>query len=337
LYYELRKVVPHLKQNGYSNGGDKMGLTKVVYIYPDVALVVSFLMNGLILWGTARLNKLAVGWLRIAAGAAAGAVYSFATAFAVVDPRWGLLNIFWMKILFSVAMFALAFAPLNFKRFITSMVIFYMVSFSLGGLFIGILYFFKSSPFYSQFADISRLTAAYFLPGLLITVAAYVCFTRFGSRLLQKRLAQNLFRVPLKVLFGEAQVEVEALIDTGNQLQDPLTHIPVVVVEYGVLKGIFPQEVRTAFEYGKEPDIMLILDSLAETQWVTRFRVIPFTSLGRENGLLIGFRPDRIEVLNKGNLVSTGNVIVGVYHQELCPEGGYRALLHPDVLDNMTA
>ncbi len=310
-----------------------MSLQKVVYVYPDVAFAVSFLMNSLILWGTAAVNKLAAGWPRIITGAAAGALYSFAAAF----PQGEFLHGFWLKIIFSVGMFAITFAPLNLKRFAASLTVFYIISFSLGGFFIGVLYFFRSSPFYMYLSDFSRQVAAYFLPGLLITAVVYIFFTRFAGRLFQKRLAENLFRVPMKVLFGDSRVEVEALIDTGNQLQDPLSQIPVIVVEYNVLKDLFPAEVQTAFERGKDPDLMLILDSLAETQWSTRFRVIPFTSLGRENGLLIGFRPDRVEILTGGNLVCTRNVIVGVYHRQLSPEGGYRALLHPDVLDSMTA
>jgi len=310
-----------------------MEYRKVVYVYPDVALAVSFLMNGLILWGTARINRLNAGWPRITAGAFAGALYSFAAAF----PALAFLHGFWPKILFSVGMFGAAFAPLNLKRFLTSLAVFYIVSFSLGGFFIGVLYFIKSSPSYVYIDNFSRLVAGYFLPGLVITVLVYIFFTRFAGQLLQKRLTQNLFKVPLKVLFGKSEVQMEALIDTGNQLQDPLTQIPVVVVEYDAIKGLFPAEVQTAFEHGPEPDLMLILDSLAETPWSTRFRVIPFTSLGKEKGLLIGFRPDCIEIVNGNNLVCITNVIVGIYRRELSPEGGYRALLHPEVLESMTA
>jgi len=310
-----------------------MELQRVVYVYPDVAFAVSFLMNGLILWGTAGINKLQTGWPRLMAGAAAGALYSFAAAF----PGLGFLHDFWTKILFSVLMFAIAFFPLGFKRFITTLAVFYIVSFSLGGLFIGVLYFFRTSSYYSPLSDFSRLVAAYFIPGLVITVVLYLLFARFAGRILQKRLEQDIFLVPLRVLFNEAKVEVEALIDTGNRLQDPLTRIPVVVVEYNALKHLFPSEVRTAFECSADPDLMLILSSLSDTHWCTRFRVIPFTSLGQANGLLIGFRPDRLEVLNGSRSVRTGNVIVGVYTQELSPEGAYRALLHPDILDGMTA
>lgn len=310
-----------------------MGLRQVVYIYPDIALAISFLMNALILWGTARISKIKASNIRIAAGAGTGAVYSFAAAFPVL----ALLHSFWLKIAISVIMFAVAFAPLKVKRFIISMIVFYTVSFSLGGFFIGILYFFQSSPFGLYTNSISQLVADYFWPGLLVTVGSYFFCTRLMGRLVQRRLANDLFHVPVKIIFGEADIEVEALIDTGNQLQDPLSQTPVIVVEYNALKKLLPREIQIVFEYDANPDLMTVLDSLAKTSWSARFRVIPFTSLGQTNGMLIGFRPDRIEVHNGDNHIRTKNVIVGVYYHELSPEGSYRALLHPDVLYGLSA
>lgn len=310
-----------------------MGLRQVVYIYPDIAFAVSLLMNSLILWGTARISKIKAANIRIAAGAGVGAAYSFAAAFPALD----FLHSFWLKIAISIIMFAVAFAPLKLKPFITSMAVFYIVSFSLGGFFIGVLYFFKSSPFGFSTDSLSQLVAAYFWPGLIISAGLYFFCTRFIGRLIQKRLAIDLFHVPVKISFGEADIEVKALIDTGNQLQDPLSQIPVIVVEYDALKDLLPREIQIVFEGNANPDLMMVLESLAETSWSARFRVIPFTSLGQANGMLIGFRPDRIEVHKGNNHIRTQNVIVGVYCYELSPEGSYRALLHPDVLECLSA
>lgn len=310
-----------------------MGLRQVVYIYPDIAFAVSFLMNALILWGTARICKLRAANFRIAAAAGVGAAYSFAAAF----PSLGILHSFWPKIAISVVMFAAAFAPFKLKRFMFSLLMFYIISFFLGGFLIGILYFLQSSPFGFYTNSLSQLVAAYFWPGLLITVGLYLFFTRIIGRFVQRRMSTDLFHVPVKIVFGEADIEVEALIDTGNQLLDPLSQTPVIVVEYNALKSLLPREIQILFEYGDNPDLMMVLDSLAGTSWSARFRVIPFTSLGQTNGMLIGFRPDRIEVHSGGNHIRTGNVIVAVYYHELSPEGSYRALLHPDVLDGLSA
>ena len=306
---------------------------KVVYIYPDVAFAVSLIMNLLILWGTARINKTEIRWLRICAGALFGALYSFAAAF----PQMSFLHNVWLKLPFSIGMVAVAFMPVNIKRFTAITAIFYIVSFTLGGLFFGIVFFLSSSPFYSNLTGLSEVISRYFFPGLALTAGIYIFITKFAGRMFHKQLTQSVFRVPVKVLFQGAEVEVQALIDTGNSLQDPLSNTPVVIVEYGAIKEILSVEIRRAFEYNPDPDLMLILDSIYQTSWATRFRVIPFTSLGRENGLIVGFKPDKIEIFSEGLQVSTSNVIIGIYRQELCPDGGYRALLHPDILELMTA
>lgn len=306
---------------------------KVIYIYPDVAFAVSLIMNFVILWGTARLNKEGSGSWRLAGGAVYSAFYSFAAAF----PQMSVLQNFWLKFLFSVSIVAAVFLPLSFKRFVATTVIFYLMSFTLGGVFFGIIFFLSSSSFYYGLSNFSGLIAKYFYPGIILTLLIYVVGARFIGRLLRKRLSQSLFVVPVRVLFGESAVEVSALIDTGNRLEDPLSRVPVIVIEYDAIKSLMPPEVRKAFEINTDPDLMVILDSIAHTPWSRRFRVIPFTSLGKENGLLVGFKPDRLEIFSEGIRVSTNNVIVGVYRQELSPEGHYKALLHPELLELVTA
>ncbi len=306
---------------------------RVAYIYPDVAFAVSLIMNFLILWGTARLNKTGTGLWRLAGGAVYSAMYSFAAAF----PQMYFLQKFWLKVPFSISIVAAVFLPVSFKRFAATLMVFYFMSLSLGGFFIGSLYFFNTSPLHYYLTDFSGLIARYFYPGLGFTILIYVMGTKFLRRMLQKKLTQSLFVVPVRVVFGDLVVEVSALIDTGNRLQDPLSQIPVIVIEYSAIKGLLPQEVRAAFEISSDPDLMLILDSIAQTPWSRRFRVIPFTSLGKENGMLVGFKPDRLEIYSEDIRVSTKNVIIGVYRQELSPEGYYRALLHPELLELRTA
>lgn len=306
---------------------------KVVYIYPDVAFAVSLLMNGLILWGTAKISKIYIGCYRIIGGAGLGALYSFAAAF----PQLGILANFWFKITFSIAMIALVFAPAKINKFAAITATFYFVSFALGGSLIGMLYFINTSPLYFYLGDLSQLAAEYFLPALLITVFSYIIVTKYAGRLFQKRIRQDVFLVPVAVWFDGSETKVQALIDTGNSLHDPLTNIPVIVIQYDAIKSMFPREIREAFDQGNDTDLMYLLECISTTRWSTRFRIIPFTSLGKENGLLVGFKPDYIEIFNGKSQLSTNKVIVGVYRQELSPEGGYSALLHPEILDLSTA
>lgn len=306
---------------------------QVVYIYPDIAFAVSLIMNGLILWGTARFSHRETRWLGIVGGATAGAAYSFAAAF----PEWQYLHTFWLKLLFSFLMVGITFAPLNFKSFINLTLVFYGTSFFLGGLFFGILYFINSSPYYYHLYDLSVLIASYFIPGLIISLLLFVLWSRYIKKIIQKQAVQNIFMIPIKVRFDGNEIVVNALLDTGNSLEDPISRFPVVIIEYSAIKEIFSGEIQKALERSNDNDYMAVFDSVSGTKWSTRFRIIPFTSVGRENGLLLGFRPDQLKILNTGDEILTSDVIVGIYRQELSPERRYRALLHPDLLQLNTA
>lgn len=308
--------------------------TRVVYVYPDQAFLVSLIMNGIILWGTARILRLSASWQRILAGAAAGGIYSFFAAF----PHLGFLQEFWLKIFFSVLIVSAVFVPLPPRRFLHALAGFYITTFMAVGAIIGLQHLLNSNYGLSMsIKGFGQLLTRYGWYGLAAAVLLIFILAKWGGAMFHKKALQDVFRVPLKVLFEHDEVLIEALIDTGNQLQDPLTNIPVVVVEYGALKHLLPPEVQSAFEKQGGPDIMEVLESLAFTPWSARFRVIPFTSLGKSNGLLMGFRPDRLEILKRDHAVITDRVIIGIYTRELSPEGSYRALLHPDVLTKLSA
>ena len=86
------------------------------------------------------------------------------------------------------------------------------------------------------------------------------------------------------------------------------------------------------FEESKENDLTSVTDIISNSQWYSRFRLIPFTSLGKENGMLIGFRPDYIEVDQENEKKGTSNVIVGIYNRSLSKGEKYRALLSPELI-----
>jgi stage II sporulation protein GA (sporulation sigma-E factor processing peptidase) len=82
-----------------------------------------------------------------------------------------------------------------------------------------------------------------------------------------------------------------------------------------------------------EPDLDRIVNSLSGSPWASRIRLVPFTSIGKYKGMLVGIRPDEVVVITADNNVRIKDIIVGVYHRPLSQEGAYRALLHPDVLN----
>ncbi|MDK2789208.1 MAG: hypothetical protein PWP07_2453, partial [Epulopiscium sp.] len=61
-----------------------------------------------------------------------------------------------------------------------------------------------------------------------------------------------------------------------------------------------------------------------------------FSSLGMPNGMLVGFRPDQVEVIEHDNTSTVlKDVVIGIYNQRLSKDNRYQALLHPDIFHNI--
>ena len=66
-------------------------------------------------------------------------------------------------------------------------------------------------------------------------------------------------------------------------------------------------------------------DNIKE-KYISRLRIIPFSSLGKQNGMLIGIKPDKFEVINE-QIEEKNNVIIGIYNKSLTKRGEYNALI----------
>jgi stage II sporulation protein GA (sporulation sigma-E factor processing peptidase) len=58
-------------------------------------------------------------------------------------------------------------------------------------------------------------------------------------------------------------------------------------------------------------------------------RCIPFSSLGEENGLLLGIVTDKISISTKDGLKEYSNIVIAIYNKKLSNDNSYNVLLHP--------
>ena len=64
-----------------------------------------------------------------------------------------------------------------------------------------------------------------------------------------------------------------------------------------------------------------------KNEYISRLKFIPFSSLGKQNGMLVGLKPEYIEIKTEENLEKIDNVIIGIYNKSLTKRGEYRALI----------
>ena len=104
-----------------------------------------------------------------------------------------------------------------------------------------------------------------------------------GFIILQVAFKTIKTRLQKKDMFCEVEIQIDgkteklkAMIDTGNLLKEPLSGSPVVVVEKEELLEIIPQEILNNAEKIISGECEINLD-----EYASKFRVIPFTSLGK--------------------------------------------------------
>lgn len=133
----------------------------------------------------------------------------------------------------------------------------------------------------------------------------------------------------IKVVIDKKETYIKAIIDTGNFLKEPITKVPVVVIQKDSLKDLIPELILENIEKiinGEEINL---------GQWISKVRIIPFTSLGKENGILLGIKADKILIENEDKTVFNDNVIVGIYNGTLSKVGKYQALIGLEMMEQV--
>lgn len=296
-------------------------------VYVDELLFVNMVMNLTVLWLTARFIGCKVSRTRMITTAAVGCIY----ALVIFWPGASWLGGFLAKLVVTAGMVALGFGYGQWRRFLQNFVCLLLISFSVGGLAAGLTYLWGSA--FPWQGDASFHPLAYNKWVVLgTTVLLSVLLGHWGSSLWLKRVSQRTNQVLMAVTLWGKTISLQALVDTGNQLTDPLSQHPVVVVEYEALSPLLPQEICACLTPNRELDEAALLLSLSHTPYVNRLRLIPFVALGQEKGMLLGIRPDCIEIFHHNKAQPVKDVVVGISHQKLSPETTYRALLHPQLL-----
>jgi stage II sporulation protein GA (sporulation sigma-E factor processing peptidase) len=299
----------------------------ILEIYLDILMLENLVINFLILYVTAKFSKLNVSTLRLFLGAVVGALY---VAFLVVQPDMKIYYTTASKILLSMFIIAITFSPKKILVFIKTLVIFYISTFIFAGAALAFLFFNQKGGFVRNgivyvFGQ-SKMSLIFFS---LITVGIII---KIFMEVIQTKFVKDRLLIPVKIAFDNRAIDIPALVDTGNSLRDPLTNIPVMVVEYVALKELLPEEIKKIFTESEECDLNNVTTIISNSKWFSRFRLIPFNSLGRENGMLIGFRPDYVEIGDDDEKRGIRNVIVGIYNKSLSRTDKYKALLGPDLI-----
>ncbi|MCX7843003.1 MAG: sigma-E processing peptidase SpoIIGA [Clostridia bacterium] len=296
-------------------------------VYLDVLFLENVVMNYLILLVTARFSKAKTSSLRMLLGAIAGACYVLVLLF---NQDVKLYYTTLAKIALSLAMIAIVFSPEKPMSFFKILAIFYFSTFIFAGAAFAFMYFNQTGGFVRNgiLYDFSQNK----LTLLIYSIVMVGILVRIFWELIQYKFARENLLLTLKIAFEQKTISISALVDTGNSLHDPLTDMPVIVVEYAAIKEVLPGDIQYIFEQSKENDLAVVTEIVSNSRWMSRFRLIPFSSIGKENGMLIGFKPDYVEIGETSDKKGVSNVIICIYNKVLSKTEKYKALLSPELV-----
>ncbi len=294
-------------------------------VYAEYLFLENFIMNFIILHITSKFGKYQSGNMKLIIGAAIGAMYSFIIFF----PSLHFFLSFSMKLVISMLIIVITFTPHKFRDFFKYLSIFYLVSFAFGGTAFAIFYFTNFQSIVSNGIFYSNSIS---FKLLLYSVAIGYFLIVLTLNLMKNKVSKERIYNEIIVEFDNKKKEINALIDTGNSLLDPISKFPVIIVEYNAIEELLPENIKKIFIRDNIDNLEKISTILQTSSWISRFRMIPFTSLGKENGMLIGFKPDNVEVNYDGNRFTLNKIIIAISSNKLSKNGDYNALINPDIL-----
>lgn len=293
-------------------------------IYVDVIFLINLAMNSIILLLTAWTAGIPYKWRRLLLAAAGGSFYMICE---IVADLSGPLSIL-LRCVISVLLVLLAFGKKRLSTLLLLIGILYIVSFTLGGAVVGWAYFSQTPDSSLMWKQLSWTDLA---GGCIIGLLAVTILTR--------RVSARLFRrstlYPITLSYEGRAAEMTAMLDTGNALSTIVGCKPVVIVNYERVKQILSQEIIRYLDSTQYDSWLANLCECQDTNWLKRVEVIPYHSVGRRSTLL-GFRPDLLTVTTAQGVISIVDIAIGIYHNKLCEDKTYEALLNPAVLHDIT-
>lgn len=305
-------------------------------VYLDLIFLMNFAIDGCLLLLTAWFRKRKVVIWRLLLSAGVGASY----VVMMFMPALSFLFTFLVKFLFSVVMLWVAFGFVSLQSYIRNLGAFYIVNFAAAGGILGIHYLLQSSGelwngiWYTATGGMGFSLEI----GTLFTLVVFtLVLLWFRMVVAGRRRQENLSSYYAEVLIELEQTRISCtgLIDTGNQLRDPLSRLPVMVTEMSLWQPYMPQSFSQAVQNsGLSADNLILQWTEDEAfPWRDRLRLIPYRGVNRGSQFMLALKPDKVTVTLENKSYLTTRVLVGLDGGTLSSEGSYRAIIHPALME----
>ena len=293
-------------------------------IYIDIVLIENLIMNYIILFTTAVVLKIKVNHIRLILASLLGAGYSIIAYMGIIKVYSSII----LKIILSVLIIYIAFNPQNIKKMCKDLLLFYLVSFVFGGAAFALIYIIKPQ---NILMKNGLFLGTYTLKTVMLGAVVAFCIIIGAFAIIKNKISKKDMFCEIEILINQKKIKTKAMIDTGNMLKEPITNVPVIVVEHILLYSCMPKEILNNLKEIMGGDFKNIPCDIQE-KYISKLKLIPFSSLGKQNGMLIGIIPEYVKVIKDEQEKINKNVIIGIYEKSLTKKGEYQALIGIELL-----
>jgi len=295
-------------------------------VYIDVVLIENLIMNYIILLATGIILKTKVKHIRLIIASFIGAMYSIMTYIVTIE----IYSNFFFKIILSIIIVHISFKSENIKSLCKQVTVFYLASFVFGGAAFALIYIVKPQDILMKNG---LFLGTYPLKTVILSsiVAFFILIITF--KIVKSKMSKKDIYKEIRILIEEKQIQIKAMIDTGNMLKEPISGKSVIVVEGTCFENVLPKEILNNLEKILGGDLNDIPEEI-KNKYLSKLKFIPFSSLGKQNGMLIGISPEYIEIIEDESktIRKIKDVIIGIYDKSLTKDGKYKALMGLDMI-----
>ncbi len=281
-------------------------------------------MNAIIIYASAIILKIKPKTIRIIIASGIGSIYAITTYVTELHIYTSIIS----KVILSIIMVYVSFNPQSIKKLFKQVFIFYLTSFVFGGVALYLIYVIEPQ---NALIRNGMFVGDYVLKVIFLGAIVAFIIIKIAIKIIKTKINSKDMYCNIRIKISGQIVSTKAMIDTGNLAKEPITNTPVIIAESSLLYDILPKEILNNLDMILGGDLSKIPEKI-QSQYMSKLRCIPFSSLGKQNGMLLGIKADEIEVEREEDKKITKNVIIGIYDKSLTKRGEYRALVGLDLI-----
>lgn len=259
-------------------------------VYLDVLIIENVIVNTFLLYITSQTLMKKVKFRYIIAAGTVGGMY----VCTLIFPGLKFFSSIIFKILAAEIMIYITFRSKNIVFNIKALVILIIYSMTLAGVCMFLNFSKSESTIFN--ANFENISYRYLIIGIMVLYMLIFRIITFVKD--RKDMCSFIYHVDIGI--NNTKKSVKAFLDTGNELREPVTNLPVMVIERKALDNIVFDD---RYKY-----------------------YIKYTVVNGKVGMLEGFKPSYTKIY-VGNKIENRDMIIALSDNKLSQYNDYTALL----------